>query len=146
MLLAEGGGVKVLFRKLLNRTEGQGLVEMALVLPLLLVIFMGMIEFGRVFGSFLVINNLAREGARYGAVGHTDTEIKNIIITERAYLDAAKMTIIISPPPEPPENRGVGNALEVQVNYSLPLITPIISELLPNPFPLSAQCFMRIER
>jgi hypothetical protein len=141
--LAEDGGGKVLFRKLINRTNGQGLVEMALVLPLLLLLFMGMIEFGRVFGSYIIINNLAREGARYGVVGHSDTDIQNIILAERAYLDVDNLTITITPPLE---GRIVGNALEVEVDYELPLITPIISGILPNPLPLSAQCFMRIER
>jgi Flp pilus assembly protein TadG len=133
----------VFFKKLFKRTNGQGLVEMALVLPLLLLLFMGIIEFGRVLGSYIVINNLAREGARYGVVGHNDTAIQNIILAERAFLDADDMTVIVSPPPE---NRVVGNALEVQVDYELPLITPILSGILPNPVPLSAQCFMRIEQ
>ena len=34
-----------------RRKEGQAMVEMALVLPLLLLLFMGIVEFGRILGA-----------------------------------------------------------------------------------------------
>jgi Flp pilus assembly protein TadG len=45
--------------------RGQFALELALVAPLLLVLVFLTFEFGRVFGSWLVITNAAREGARY---------------------------------------------------------------------------------
>ena len=45
--------------------RGQSLVEMALVLPILLVLVIGAIEFGRLFYTKIVITNAAREGAYY---------------------------------------------------------------------------------
>ena len=45
--------------------KGQSLVEMALILPLLLVLIISAIELGRLFYTQIVITNAAREGAYY---------------------------------------------------------------------------------
>ena len=53
-----------------KRTKGQGIVEFAIVLPILLLIVFGLIELGRLLFFYTVVNNASREGARYGiAVG-----------------------------------------------------------------------------
>ena len=51
-----------------RREAGQELVEFALILPLLLLLFLGIIEFGRAILAYNTIANAAREGARYGIV------------------------------------------------------------------------------
>ncbi len=43
---------------------GQSVVEFALVLPVLLLILLGIIQFGAVFNSLITLNAAAREGAR----------------------------------------------------------------------------------
>ena len=48
-----------------NRTIAQSLVEFTLMLPILLVLVVSAIEFGRVFYTQIVITNAAREGAYY---------------------------------------------------------------------------------
>ena len=48
-----------------NRSKGQSLIEMALLMPLLLVLIIGALEFGRLFFTHIVITNAAREGAFY---------------------------------------------------------------------------------
>lgn len=52
---------------------GQSLVELALALPMLLLIMLGTIDIGRVFFDYVQIRNAAREGAGYGAHFPTDT-------------------------------------------------------------------------
>jgi Flp pilus assembly protein TadG len=51
--------------------NGAVAVEFALLLPLLLMIIVGTIEFGRVYSQFQVFNGAAREGARCAAVQST---------------------------------------------------------------------------
>ena len=46
-------------------------VEFAIILPLLLLLVVGTIEFGRVYSQFQVFNGAAREGARCAAVQAT---------------------------------------------------------------------------
>ncbi len=54
-------------RSLLLGAQGSQLFEFALVLPLLLVIVIGIIDFGEAFNLKQKLNNAAREGARFGA-------------------------------------------------------------------------------
>jgi Flp pilus assembly protein TadG len=47
--------------------RGQGLVEFMLVLPVLLLITLGIVEFGRIFAIYSMVTSASREAARYGA-------------------------------------------------------------------------------
>jgi Flp pilus assembly protein TadG len=47
------------------RQKGQALVELALTLPLILLLILGAMDFGRLFTTKLVMNNAAREGAYF---------------------------------------------------------------------------------
>jgi len=60
------------FRGRAGGERGAVAVEFALILPVLLMILMGTIEFGRVYSQFQVYNGAAREGARCAAVQATD--------------------------------------------------------------------------
>jgi Flp pilus assembly protein TadG len=48
--------------------RGAELIEFALTLPLLLLLVLGIIEFGFMFQEYEVVTNAAREGARLGAL------------------------------------------------------------------------------
>jgi TadE-like protein len=48
--------------------RGAALVELAMVLPLLLVVIAGIVDFGFAFQRYEVITNAAREGARLGSL------------------------------------------------------------------------------
>ena len=52
--------------------RGAAAVEFALVLPLLLVLIFGMIDFGRAYNQQITLTQLAREGARLVSLGTTD--------------------------------------------------------------------------
>lgn len=125
-----------------RREEGQALVEMALVLPILLLLFIGIFEFGRIMGAHLILSDLARDGARHGVVGYSDQQIETLIDSRRAWLDPDQMQVDIAPAGD---ERKKGDPLQVTVHYSLPLVAPLLSSLLPNPFPLESQCTMRVE-
>jgi len=48
--------------------RGQAIVELALTLPLLLLVVLGVFDFGLMFERFEVVTNAAREGARIGVL------------------------------------------------------------------------------
>jgi Flp pilus assembly protein TadG len=50
----------------MRNERGQLVLEVVLLAPLLLVLAFLTFEFGRVFGSWLVVTNAVREGARFG--------------------------------------------------------------------------------
>lgn len=50
------------------RERGAAAVELAIILPLLLLIIAGVVDFGRAFFTQVVLTNAAREGARAAVV------------------------------------------------------------------------------
>lgn len=54
-----------------RRQSAQSLTEFAMILPLLTLILLGVVDFGRVFYYWTSIANGAREGARYGSTHPT---------------------------------------------------------------------------
>ena len=53
-------------RHLLER--GQSLAELALVLPIVLLLVLVTVDFGRAFFGWVTLNNMARVGANYAAL------------------------------------------------------------------------------
>ena len=51
----------------LNRTPGQSVVELAISMPLLLLLLLGTIDVGRVFLDYIEMRNAVVEGATFGA-------------------------------------------------------------------------------
>lgn len=126
----------------LKKNKGQSLVEMAFILPIILLVVMGIVEFGRIFNTYLVLTNASREGARVASVGGTDTDVMNSVLNVTPTLDPMSLSITIDPLEA---NRSRGLPVTVTTNYNLELICPIVNVLLPNPFPLTSQTVMRIE-
>ena len=66
----------------LQNNRGVAAVELAICLPILILLVCGSIEFGLLFYNQQVITNASREGVRAGITGEkTDDEIKNIVLT-----------------------------------------------------------------
>ena len=55
-----------------KKERGAVAVEMAILLPLLLLILLGIVEFGRALNVQVSLTQAAREGARYAAVHYKD--------------------------------------------------------------------------
>jgi hypothetical protein len=64
--------------------RGQALVEMALILPILLLLFAGLIELGFSFYDYLTVVNAAREGARFAAKMPDYTVEEIVEVTNKA--------------------------------------------------------------
>ena len=61
-------GARSALRPLARSESGQAVVEFALVAPVFLLLLFGMIEFARALNAYLVLSNVAREGARSAVV------------------------------------------------------------------------------
>ena len=58
--------------------RGAELIELALVLPILLLVIAGIVDFGLLMQRYLTINNAAREGARIAVLpGYGLTDVQN---------------------------------------------------------------------
>lgn len=123
--------------------KGQSLVETALVLPILLLILTGIIDFGIMFNNYLLIGNAAREGARSAAIGSTDAQISSKVNEVASLLDSTKLSVEITP--DGVTGRTAGNSVKVTVKYEYSMITPVIADIIPGPFQLTAVSTMRCE-
>jgi Flp pilus assembly protein TadG len=78
--------------------RGQAVIEMALTLPLLLLIVLGIFDFGFMFQRYEVVTNAAREGARLGVLAdYTEAEAEQRAL---AYLTTSGInpTVQAGPP------------------------------------------------
>ncbi len=130
-------------KKIFKSEKGQSLVEFALILPILLLLVFGIVEFGRAFNTYLIVSNASREGARYAVVGAENGEIIDAIEAKTSTLGS--VDIFISP--EDKSARTNGEDVDIKVSYSLSLITPIVGPLISEDNSLNIESIttMRME-
>ena len=128
--------------KVLKNEKGQAMVEFALILPVLLLLVMGIAEFGMMFNSYLSVQNATREGARIGIVGASNEEIEERILNTSPSLKKERITITIDPGND---TRISGETLKVLVEYNYQMAVPFISILFGGNVNLSGESSMRIE-
>ncbi|WP_457185924.1 TadE family protein [Nocardioides sp. P5_E3] len=56
--------------------RGAAAVEFALIVPILLVVLFGIIDFGFAINRYTIVNNAAREGVREASLGASEAEIR----------------------------------------------------------------------
>jgi Flp pilus assembly protein TadG len=123
--------------------KGQSLVEAAIIMPVMLLLIMGIIDFGLLFNNYILISNAAREGARKAALGETDVQIVQSIQNMTTTLDLSNLEISIAPPDG---SRGHGADVTVSIHYRSRLITPIIDKFFPGGVAdLNSTTIMRVE-
>lgn len=60
-----------------RRESGQSLIELVLVLPILLLVLFGTLEFAKAWRTYQVVTNAAREGARHAVTRDSnETEVR----------------------------------------------------------------------
>lgn len=127
---------------MLYNEKGQSLVEFTIVLPIILLILMGILEFGIMLNCYLTLNNVSREGARLGIVGGSNAEIESLIKNTSPNLNHDRLTIIITPEEG---SRKSGESLTVTLSYKYQVFLPIISSKIGDKIILKSQTSMRIE-
>ncbi len=106
---------------------GQALVEVAIALPILLALLIGIFEFARAYNVQQVITNAAREGAREGVLpskGQAEALVRTNDRLGDANITSATVTFNCVP-----AACETGAAVEVQVsvNYTFVFIGPVLS-------------------
>jgi len=100
--------------------RGAELIELAVVLPILLVVFAALIDFGFLFQRYEVITNAAREGARIGVLPtYTQTDVQNRVsqYLTASGLNAAAATITVTYPTLALPSGSTVGVVDVLVQY-----------------------------
>ncbi len=106
-----------------RRDRGQSIVELAIVLPLLLLILLGCLDLGRAFAVRMALANGAREGARYASkfpdADPSDLEAMARQDIAAQGLDDSKLHVSVTVP----DTQKGGLSVQVTAEYSLPMFT-----------------------
>ena len=136
--------------------SGQSLLETALTLPLILLIAVGTLEFGRAFQTWEVVTNAAREGARVAILPTSTTA--DVQTRVQTYLQGGALdnyqnaTVTVNPNSTIAVGGGTASSSVVTVNYpfSFIVLNPVASLVTSGstagtPVTLTASAEMRNE-
>jgi Flp pilus assembly protein TadG len=99
---------------------------MAIVLPLLLLILFGIIDFGLMLNRQLLLTEAAREGARLVALDHPDADVESTV--EKVLGTAPTSSTITACPTDPSAVAGADATVELTYQYETK--TPLGSMML----------------
>ncbi|HET9346938.1 MAG TPA: PKD domain-containing protein [Candidatus Limnocylindrales bacterium] len=136
-----------------DRSPGQSLVEFALLFPVFLILLMVAIDFGRVYLGYINLQQMARVGAGFASERASswdpldpDTddqaEFQQVIANEAALINCELPVDgsgdVDVPDPAFPDGFDLGDRVQVHVDCSFGLITPVISSILGDTILVSA--------
>jgi Flp pilus assembly protein TadG len=126
--------------------RGQSLVEFAISFPIVMLMVLFGIDFGRVFMGWVTLTNAVREAANFAAINPTawqgtgnaaaQAEYARLITAESGSTSCS----LPSPLPSPsfPSGTDLGSPATVSITCRFSLITPLIKNLLGNAINVSA--------
>jgi Flp pilus assembly protein TadG len=140
----------------IRRERGAALLETALVLPLVLLVAVGIFEFGRAYQTWQVLTNAAREGARVavlpGSNVGTITERVRIYMKSGQLANADAATVAVTPVMLDLGGGATAAASNVTVSYPFKFIVlqPVARMVVKGstagaPVTMAATSVMRIE-
>lgn len=84
----------------LGRQDGQAAAEMALVLPILLLVLLAIVQFGIAFNNYITLTDATRAGARKAAVarftGDDGAAAAALVKTDASNLDPTKLSVSVT--------------------------------------------------
>lgn len=126
-----------------QRTEGMSAAEFALILPVMLLIVCGIMDFGNIFYQWNIVNEAAREAARYAATNKSSGSPPNQTTVQNYINSFYPNVTLYYYSPNPPTS---GNPVTAKVKQSVTIMTPVINQLIPNnPTWVYGQCTMQVE-
>lgn len=144
-----------------SMSRGQTLAEFAIVLPVLLLAFMGIYDLARVAYTFNAVADAARNGVREAIVNQTCADVferakSAAPAVDLSMSDSIEVTIyrsaVVSNTPTPETcaggllgGYGIGYLAEVRVRTTFTAITPIISQII-GAIPITSAARLPIER
>ncbi|CAN5504076.1 hypothetical protein BH23ACI1_BH23ACI1_33370 [soil metagenome] len=141
-------------RKRIRNERGAALLEAAITIPLILLISVGIFEFGRAFQTWQVLTNAAREGARVAIIsGTSDVRVREIVTD---YLRAGGLpiqTVTVKVQIQRDVPFGQSNASRITIDYpfNFIMLNPIVRLVTPGsstgdgPISMGATALMRNE-
>jgi Flp pilus assembly protein TadG len=133
----------------MRRQRGSTIVEQAIILPVLLAVFFGVIDMSRALYSYTYVSYIAREATRWASVRSTalnggpitNNDVKTFVSNVTGMgIDAAQISTAtnwIAPPnaspacPGGPADQKPGCVVQVTVTYNFSFILPLMPRGTP---------------
>lgn len=114
----------------LRSEQGQTAVEFALIAPMLIVLLLGVVQFGIAFNHYLTITDAARAGARKAIVlrfsGGSVNDVKDAVRAAAPGLDPNKLKIDVTATPS--WTSGSDVTVTVRYGYSIGLLDWVVAD------------------
>ena len=135
------------FKRFFKNEKGQAVIELAITLPILILVLCAIIDFGWIFSNKMFLIYSSREGARYGALVATETTsktlIKNKIIETGPSFLKDKVTVTITYTDTYDVRSG---DISVEIKCVVKALTPLAGVFtVDQNIQLDSQCVMKIE-
>ncbi len=125
--------------------RGQTLIEFAFVLPVILVFFFALVDFGIAIDRRITLQHAVREGARYAAVHGDTSDIRQLTADQaQGIIEECDVTVTY------PDGTDAGDSVRVQADFTWEF--PIMKEMLgafgvpPLSIPMTPNGTARLER
>ncbi len=139
--------------KRMRSERGAALVESAMILPLIMLISVGIFEFGRAYQTSQVLTNAAREGARLAVLeGRTDGDVRarvNQYVTDGGLISLSDANIQIDRTVALTAT-ATASTVTITYPYTFMVLNPVVRLVTPTsttgaPITLTASTLMRNE-
>lgn len=105
------------------RDEGQAAVEVALVLPLIVLLLLAVVQVTLVARDQILVVHAARAAAREAAVGSPPARVRQVAVASAGGgLQSGRLTV----------DTHDGDTVTVRVEYRAPTEVPLVGALLPD--------------
>jgi Flp pilus assembly protein TadG len=140
--------------KRMRSEQGAALLEAAITVPIILLISVGIFEFGRAYQTWQVLTNAAREGARIAVLtGTTDAAVTTRV---RNYMQSgslpnyatATVTITRNVALTGPDT---GSSIQIDYPFQFMVLNPVVKLIAPSdnktgaPITMKSSAIMRYE-
>jgi len=131
-----------------SRQRAVTITTFAMIAPVVLFIIFGIAESGRIMFTWLVLTSEAAEAARYGAVHYDRSRDIALQTNDVQKFVSNRLNGVLDPKglkPAPQVVFTTSSNVVVTLSYQVDLVVPLVSQFLPNPFPVSARSVMAAE-
>ena len=92
--------MRIAHKHRIAREDGQAMVEMALILPILLMLILAIVQFGIAFNNYITLTDATRAGARKASVarftGDNGAAATLVVKQDASGLDATKLAVAVT--------------------------------------------------
>jgi Flp pilus assembly protein TadG len=117
-------------RQAVRNNRGQSLVELALLLPVVLLLLGGIIDYGRLYNEQLIVTAAAREGARVAAVGGDGkAAAENYVKNASSYDNVVASPVLKSETVSTAQGPVTVKRVEMTVANPIPIVFSMIADI-----------------